>query len=315
MPIQISQHTSLSDWTEEWVKDILDNDRGEDSLLEFKAVLNSRDPKHNDNIRKAVCSFANTFGGFIIFGIKDKNEASGWDRLCDDNNTDNFSKELTDKLGSTNVVPHVVFDGPKVIPLSYQNKSYPVVIIKVNGSELKPHAIVSDNGLLHFWIRGNASAIPASHPFLTKLIEESAGLRNLLAALYLDTEYIDLFGEQMMLPESERSNKTPFVQIKALVNSEQSSALISKIPTDIPLIQLIWALRTKIDLVNNYRDMMVALRSTALSNKNEIYKNHNDCIAVLVPEIKEITKKIRSHLIQKYIGVRDWINVVQASKP
>jgi len=311
--MQVSLNTNLSEWSEEWIKKILDNDQGEELFFDFKDGINSQDPKNNYNIRKAVSSLANTLGGFIIFGIKDKAGVSGWARLSGIADTTNFSKELTNKISGGKVIPHIFFDGPKIIPIQYNNDSYNVLVIKISSSELKPHAIVSDSdGLLQFWMRGNSSAIAATYPYLTKMIEESSELRNLLAALYLDAEYIDSFADKMVIPEADRGESIPVVKINALVNSAQSSQIISKIPTDIVLINLIWQLREKIDIINSFRDMMIERRALPLTNAVQENKKDNNAIASLVPSTKNVTSKIRKHLLGKYAGVREWINVAQS---
>lgn len=314
--MQITQNTKLSEWSDEWIRKILDTDLGEELLYDFKEGINSKDPKHLANIRKAVSSFANTFGGFLIFGIKDKSKATGWDRLCGITDTAIFAKELTNKISGGNVIPNIFFEGPKIIVVDNNCKKYDVAVIKIESSESKPHGVVSSgkDGLLEFWMRGNSSAVAATYPYLTKMIEESSELRNWLAALYLDSEYVDAFANKMIIPETERGMSIPVSRINAFINSDQSSQFISKIPTDIPLIQLIWALREKVDVINSFRDMMVQMRPLPLDNASEMNKKDNDSIASLVPEIKKITGDIRKHLIEKYAGVRDWINVIQQPK-
>lgn len=313
--MQVTPNTNLSEWTDEWIKNILDNDQGEELFFDFKEGINSSDPKHLHNLRKAVTSFANTLGGFIVFGIKDKIKSSGWNRLCRITDIAGFSKELTNKISGGKVIPHIFFDGPKEISIQYENSTYYVLVIKISSSELKPHAIVSNSdGLLQFWMRGNSTAIAANYSYLTKMIEESSEIRNLLAALYLDAEYIDTFADKMIIAETDRDKSIPIVKINALVNSEQSSQIISKIPTDITLINLIWRLREKIDIINSYRDMMVSRRTLPLTNSKQENKKDNDRVAFLIPSTKETTLEIRKHLLWKYAGIREWINVIQNNK-
>jgi hypothetical protein len=309
--MNVTPNTNLSEWCVEWINEILNRDEEESMHLEFKADINSKDPKHLYNIQKAVSSFANTFGGFIVFGIKDKASASGWERLCGVQNTTGFAKELTNKLFNGKLIPHIFYEGPNIIQIHCNNTERSVAIIKISSSELKPHAIVSESGLLEFWMRGNSTATAIPYPHLTSLIAESSELRNLLAALYLDTEYVDSFADKMCIPVYSRETSIPIVRINALVNSEQSSQLISKIPTDIALIRLIWQLRELIDSINCYRDMMIARLAVPITNAKQQNKRDNDAIESNIPSLKAITSKIRSHLLEKYVGVRDWRNVVQ----
>ncbi len=280
--------------------------------MEFKEVLNSPNPNFNRSIQKAVCSFANTNGGFIVFGIKDKGAVSGWDRLCGLENTDNFSKELTNKLSGGKVIPHVVFEGPKIVCLNHNGNALNIAVIKVPNSELKPHAIVTDkDGLLEFWMRGNASAAAATYPYLTKTIEESSQLKNILAALYLDTQYVDTFADKMHIEEYRRRVDSPTVKINSLVTSEQSAQIIASIPTDIALVSLIWQLREKVEQINYYADLMTNLRLAPLVNADLLRERYNNNLGDLIPSTKEINKKIRAHLLGEYAGVREWMNVVQ----
>ncbi|HLW01265.1 MAG TPA: ATP-binding protein [Ktedonobacterales bacterium] len=318
MALDITPITKLSDWSVDWVREILDTDREEDTFLEFKAdinPINPKDPKeanHTYNIRKALTSFANTLGGFVVFGISDKQKASGWDRLCGIANAKEFGKQLANKASGGKVIPGVTFEGPVFFDIPHAGQTYRVAVVKVASGELKPYAIVTDNdGLLHFWMRGTQTAVAMTYPSLTRAVEASTQLRNWLAALYLDCEYVDTFADQMVIADKDRESLIPVVRINALVNSEQSSQVISLVPNDVELVRLIWALRKHIDLVNSYRDMMVQRRALPLSNANAENRKDNDFIASAVPVIKAITVQLRGHLTKKYPKIREWLSVVQ----
>lgn len=310
--MQITPQTTLEEWTAESILTILDRDEGEGYFHDFKAVLNSPDPKHNRNIRKAAASFANSAGGFVVFGVKDKAEASGRARLLAIGEVSEFAKQLTNKLSGNEVVPPITFDNPRVIPVEHQGVSKNVVVVRVPESQLKPHGISESGGPLEFWMRGNATAVVAPYASILKMVQESSDTRNWLAALYLDADYVDNFADQMVVPEADRQASAPVVRINALVNSEQSSQVIARIPTDVELIRLIWGLRSKIDMVNSYRDMMIALQATSLINATTTREQYNARIAGLVVEIKQQTIQIRTHLAGKYAGIREWLSVVNA---
>lgn len=319
MALEITPITKLSDWSVDWVTEILDTDREEDTFLEFKAdinPINPRDPKeanhHTYNIRKALTSFANTLGGFVVFGISDKQKALGWARLCGIASSKEFGKQLTNKASGGKVIPGVTFEGPALFDISHAGKAYTVAVVKIPAGELKPYALVTDNdGMLHFWMRGTQTAVAMTYPSLTRAVEESTQLRNWLAALYLDCEYIDTFADQMVIADQDRETSIPVVRINALVNSEQSTQVISLVPNDVEMVRLIWALRKHIDLVNSYRDMMVQRRALPLSNANAENRKDNDFIASAVPVIKAVTAQLRDHLTKKYPKIREWLSVVQ----
>lgn len=309
--MQITPQTSLEDWNAEAILTLLDRDEGEGYFHDFKTALNAPDPSHNRNIRKAAASFANTSGGFLVFGVKDKAQAAGRERFIGISDVSEFAKQLTNKLSGNEVVPPVAFEGPRVIPIEHSGSPRNVVVVRVPESQLKPHGISESGGPLEFWMRGNSTAVVAPYASIMKMVQESSDTRNWLAALYLDADYIDTFADQMVIAEAEREVSIPVVRITALINSDQSSQVIARIPTDVELIRLIWAVRGQIDMVNSFRDMMIALQATALSNAGSSCKDYNTRVAERVIRIKQLTKQIRTHLAAKYSGIREWLSVVR----
>lgn len=311
---EVNQNTKLSDWREEWIVEILTNDLDESLFFDFKEGINSGIDYHKNALRRTVTSFANHLGGFLIFGVKDKKKEHGWDRLVDNLKKEEFSKELSDVLSTAHLIPLITFEGPKEIIIEYQSKKYSILIIKINESELNPHAIRKADGTLQFWMRSNGTAVPATYEFLTKSIEEGYKVRNLLAALFLDMDYVDLFSDRMIIPEKDRDSQIPVVKIQSFINSEDASRVISSIPTDLKLISLIWHLREGIDIINCHRDMMITRRGLPLTNSKAENKKDNDRIADIVPTIKNYTKLIREHLQERYQGVRELLAAMDEVK-
>lgn len=308
--MQITPDTQLAEWSEEWIKTILDNDLEEDLIIEFKEGVNSKDPKHASNLRKSITSFANTSGGFVLFGIKDKKSGKGWERLCGVD-IQNFSKELTDKISGTSVVPHILVDNPKIINVVKDDKTYNVAVIKIGASRSKPHAVVDESsGLLNFWIRGNSSAIPITYSVLTKMIDESSELRNILATIILDVNYCGYFAQtQMVVPEEKRSNTVSPSKINSLLGGDQAVQIISKIPTDLTLVDLIYNFRNLCQAINTFHDLLISRSNIPLSNAPKQNKLDNDQIAKLVPSLIETAQKIQNHIFENYSETIDWANV------
>lgn len=64
---------SLDDWNLGYVKELLEGGYSEDREFEFKSALPTSDNKNGRlRIRTVVASFANSHGGILIFGVKDK---------------------------------------------------------------------------------------------------------------------------------------------------------------------------------------------------------------------------------------------------
>jgi len=62
----------LSEWNVNTIVNLLENRILEDDSFDFKESLpDSRDQKQKDGLKKDCAAFANSFGGFLVFGIKD----------------------------------------------------------------------------------------------------------------------------------------------------------------------------------------------------------------------------------------------------
>ena len=64
---------SLDGWTLPVIKDLVDTRTGEDDTFDFKEVLKPSKPdtaEFNVRLVATACSFANTAGGFLLFGVK-----------------------------------------------------------------------------------------------------------------------------------------------------------------------------------------------------------------------------------------------------
>ena len=62
----------LSDWSIESITEVLITGRFETETFDFKEKLpDARDEKAKERLRKTCCAFANSDGGFIVFGIID----------------------------------------------------------------------------------------------------------------------------------------------------------------------------------------------------------------------------------------------------
>ncbi len=82
--------THLKDWTYETVEHLVQTHDFEPDVFDYKDVLNPTTEssseykeKHRDSIRRTVCSMANTSGGFIIFGVKDRQNTKETDTIAD----------------------------------------------------------------------------------------------------------------------------------------------------------------------------------------------------------------------------------------
>ncbi|MCK5847924.1 MAG: ATP-binding protein [Caldisericia bacterium] len=145
----------------DFIESIIEEKTNESDILEFKSYQFTdgkfKSPKNLNNFYKVICSFANTYGGTIILGIKEnEKENSKTYEICDVG----VSKEQFDEwqLSFRNKIAHFIVPslyGIKTNHVTVDNKN--CIVVKVARSAIKPHAF-RDGSLDTFYIRnGNQS--------------------------------------------------------------------------------------------------------------------------------------------------------------
>lgn len=109
--------------------------------FDFKAVLNAERgdrEQHREGLAKAASSMANSGGGYLLFGITDRNTAAGpsAQRIVGIPRTD-LLKEFVQKLHD--VQPPVPFEAtPSGLPLPSDGRRC-VFVVRIEDSSLRPH--------------------------------------------------------------------------------------------------------------------------------------------------------------------------------
>lgn len=104
---------ALTDWDYETIKDLATKGYLETDTFEFKPAMKSRDTTIDGRIKETACAFANTNGGFIMFGILDMGNVKG-ERIVGVDKSDDLAKEFGDKLSFLNPVPYYDFKNPPI---------------------------------------------------------------------------------------------------------------------------------------------------------------------------------------------------------
>jgi len=120
--------------------------------LDFKRELGRK----NKEIAKDVSSFANTNGGYLIYGIDDDDDQTiiGIDSIVNNRNI----AEWFNQVISGNVMPDIFYKEPHCIKIPDTDKV--VMIIEIPESSRKPHMLTEDH---RYYIRVNDSSRAAKH--------------------------------------------------------------------------------------------------------------------------------------------------------
>jgi len=155
----------LEDWTYETVEYLVKKYEFEPGTFDYKDVLNppagSDRNSHTASIRRTACSMANTGGGLILFGVKDRRTlvTAPEDRITGIAIGGDLLKEFGNKIEL--VQPEIYFEAvPRVLPLPTE-PSKGIFVVYIPQSQRRPHMAIPE-GI--YYRRGEGgSAVPMTH--------------------------------------------------------------------------------------------------------------------------------------------------------
>lgn len=149
----------LGVWTFETVEQIVREREYEPGNFDYKSILTS--PRMGDGsdlnlrLRKTVCSMANTDGGFILFGVKDReHQVSSPEERIVGIPAGDHRRYFGEKLGQ--VKPDVHFDTiPQPIPLPNEGARF-IFVAYIPQSLRRPHMVMPEGA---FYRRGDGGHV------------------------------------------------------------------------------------------------------------------------------------------------------------
>jgi Putative DNA-binding domain len=133
----------LEDWSYNRIKELVDNNINESKTHDFKFDL-----PNSTELTKDCCAFANTDGGFIVFGVREKGHR--FDIVGIDNDKE-FANRFGQKINALPANPGFIVGNFISIPDSKKI----LAVIHIPESSYRPH-IPSQKDLRIFWKRTNA---------------------------------------------------------------------------------------------------------------------------------------------------------------
>lgn len=143
---------TLSEWDLESIVELVLKGYTETDQFDFKEVLHAshNQENHRDGLTKAACAFANSQGGFLVFGVKDsQNAGSTQERLIGIPNSSELAKHFAEAITKAEPTVHFEHTNP---PISLRESENVILVIHIPISRRGPHA--SRDGL--FYKRTNA---------------------------------------------------------------------------------------------------------------------------------------------------------------
>jgi predicted HTH transcriptional regulator len=136
-------HT-LEEWNYNIIRKLVIVAYSETDTFDFKSALKYTSPcpkernKYNEKLLNTVCAFANTYGGFIVFGIEDAKNKEGEDRIVGLDRTD-FAAEFGDKIKDIDPTVYYNFTNP---PIKIDNKEKVIFVVHIPRTN-RPHMVAT----------------------------------------------------------------------------------------------------------------------------------------------------------------------------
>lgn len=141
---------------------LIENEVSERRTLDYKQQLPKDDKDGTKTFLADICAFANTIGGDLIYGIKEKRDEQGKTTgipeeiyQLEDINFDEFLKKYEDKI-QAGIEPRI--QGIRFRQIHSSDNKY-ILIIRVPQSWAAPHRVIFSK-MAHFYGRKNAGNYP-----------------------------------------------------------------------------------------------------------------------------------------------------------
>ena len=276
--------TILNDWNYDIIEKLVDNNITESDLHDFKANL-----PQSDVLPKIVCSFANSKGGFILFGIKEKSNSfciKGMER----------DKEIAKKFGDLikRIEPSIYFESPKDIEIPNSNKVIYVFYIPL--SPERPHITYNDNTRL-FYKRTNSGCELMSYNEIKVEFQRLEERREKIKLLFIEL----VSAKHTLDTVKQIHNDTPIEAVSPItieINTLNSllTDLYTIIGKETKLIKLLISIRLQLTIFNNSTTMFLNRISHLQEySRSKLHGQHRQYINAviddsLIPPIDESIK-------------------------
>lgn len=124
---------NLADWTVDAIRGLLESGYMESDRFDFKEHIVGKDPQGKVRLRATACALANTHGGFLVFGVRDKGAPQ--ERLVGLGPDEEHATRLADVLAP--VEPSLIAI-PQNPPLKLQSGNV-ILVVEIPKHRFGPH--------------------------------------------------------------------------------------------------------------------------------------------------------------------------------
>ncbi|HFD31766.1 MAG TPA: ATP-binding protein [Gammaproteobacteria bacterium] len=276
----------LEDWTEELIIEMLRTSIFESEHFDYKESLpHPSDQSAKGRLRKTCCAFANTDGGYLVFGISDdrtlppKNRLIGLPKELDfPEHFGNYPKNCFPSIYWQFKNPPITLDSGKLIQIVY-----------IPASPESPHATGHIENGWQFMKRTNKGNEPMAPDEVRLRFLSFYEKRIKLELLKAELEMLrDRAKSGYVDDESAVSTSLSVVTFDTHVIDTVLSdtfVLVSRAPM---LVKIVGEIRVLVQMAANAFGTVSHMLYQGYTNKEETFRNHNERLKAVYTRIEEL---------------------------
>jgi hypothetical protein len=278
--------STLNDWTYEAIETLCSVGQSESDRHDFKFNL-----AELHNATKICCAFANTFGGFIVVGVKD---AGPGRFLVVGLEPD---KELYGKfIAKVKADPDIAVSQPKTI--SIPNSSKLLYVLEIPQSPRRPH-LPSPVDQRVFWKRQGSDCVQMTLEEIRYQMNAYEEKREKLALLLVDLHHkLRSMGEQAAIPDGHYNGDLFSFEIIDRVIVEAYAIL----KTDVSIFGALESIRQPLMLLNAEKQKMLTIMtlSYGLEFRNATIDSYRELVRKFIGQVTILAEQIERSLNEKF---------------
>lgn len=207
------------------IRSLIENETQENKIIEFKLILSLSTGDEKREFLSDISSFANSGGGFLIYGLS---ESRGIAKDLIGFEIENTDAELLkiENLLRDNIEPRIT--GIQIKTLKLENNKY-LLVFKIPQSYNRPH-VVKYGGYFKFFSRNSSGKYPLNVTELRDLFQSSANTIEKLKAIRLQKINSVISNETPIELESEKDGRF-------IVHIIPLSSIVANISYDLKVVK------------------------------------------------------------------------------
>ncbi|TKB71609.1 MAG: ATP-binding protein [Nitrospira sp.] len=283
--------TRLDEWNLDAVLSVAASGIAENDLFDLKADLQPAEHQ-----RKVVAAFANTRGGYLVFGVTNDRRVVGV-------SNDELPRDFGSKLG-TGIEPSVEFRIGSAIPVSPGKN---VFVVEIPRSSRVPHAVLQNGSWTFLKRLASGSNDPMSYEEIRLAFQDTDMKRSKLALVASELDLIEAIAGRVIdgVPEEfEAKNLYRWAWVTRYPTNLLDAILgdaYSLLAKDKDTWDLLGYVRDSVRVSNTYSEALSQLPFSAISGADEQKKQFQLEIRSTASKLREKAASAKA-AIEKLLG-------------